>query len=966
MIAVTALGVLGALVLAIVLLTIFDLVRRPTFRRLAVRNALRRKNEALLVVLGSLFGTAIITSAFVVGDTLQASIRDDARTRLGPIDEVALAHRAEVLPDVVTKVTAKPLPDVDGLLSLVTAPVTAASGAGTGAGERAEPAAFLHELEFDAARTFGNRPADTGFADAGPTPSGTEAVIGADLADQLQIGPGDAVQVFVYERTLTFTVRGVVPRLGVAGFHPGFGRSAFNLFVAPGTLDTLAARAPRGSLVPEGRLLVSNRGGVFDGDRLSDAVALELQIRIAGTPGVEVISEKEGTLDFAERQGESFTQLFGLIGGFTVVAGVLLLVNIFVMLAEERKSELGMLRALGLKRNHLVRTFGLEGNLYATVAAAVGALAGVGVGRVVVNATERIFSQDGDPADLRFSVRPTSLLIGFGIGLVISLLTVWGTSIRIGALNVIRAIRDVPAPPRHHHPWRTLLAGAAGLVIGGQVFVSGVNASSPVLALVGPALALWSTVPLLTRFTVRRIAVTLPCSFLLVYSMGAFSLFPRTFDDSGIEVFFVQGIILVFTAVAVVVSNDDQFHRVSDHLSASGRGLASRLGLANPLAKRFRTALLLGMYALIVFVLVFMTVFAAVFQAQAPRVADDVRAGYDLVVDSNPTNPVTTAVLAAQPDVVASAPMVWALAKFETPSHEDSFQRRLSGFDESLLARGVPVLSSRGEQFADDEEAWRAVLASPDLTIVPSDLLEVGGGPPTSTVRVGDRLTVIDPAGGRRRELTVVGINGDVDPAETGAMVAVNTVPTLVDRSFSGRYFVSVRPGADAEQVGLRLQAALVANGVNADTFRALVDDRLRGTAEFIRLLEGFLGLGLLIGIAGLGVVMVRAVRERRREIGMLRAMGFQPRVVRRAFLVEAAFIAVQGIVIGAALGLVTGYSVLSNSSTFGDRALPFTVPWLAIAALSGAALVASMLAVAVPAAQASRIKPAVALRIAD
>ena len=118
--------------------------------------------------------------------------------------------------------------------------------------------------------------------------------------------------------------------------------------------------------------------------------------------------------------------------------------------------------------------------------------------------------------------------------------------------------------------------------------------------------------------------------------------------------------------------------------------------------------------------------------------------------------------------------------------------------------------------------------------------------------------------------------------------------------------------------------------GVQADTFRSLVDDRLSSQAQFISLLEGYLSLGLLIGIAGLGVVMVRAVRERRREIGMLRAMGFGAKVVRRSFMVEATFIAVQGILIGGVLGLVTGYSVLSKSATFGGQPASVHVPWVA------------------------------------
>ena len=54
---------------------------------MALRNIVRRKIEALLVVVGSLLGTAIITAAFVVGDTFDASIRDFGRTDLGPIDE---------------------------------------------------------------------------------------------------------------------------------------------------------------------------------------------------------------------------------------------------------------------------------------------------------------------------------------------------------------------------------------------------------------------------------------------------------------------------------------------------------------------------------------------------------------------------------------------------------------------------------------------------------------------------------------------------------------------------------------------------------------------------------------------------------------------------------------------------------------------------------------------------------------
>src|SRR5204862_5528995 len=81
-------AVLVLLLVATAGVALYDAVRRPTLRRLAMRNVGRRRGEALLVVAGSLLGTAIITASFIVGDSLGASVRDSARTQLGPIDEV--------------------------------------------------------------------------------------------------------------------------------------------------------------------------------------------------------------------------------------------------------------------------------------------------------------------------------------------------------------------------------------------------------------------------------------------------------------------------------------------------------------------------------------------------------------------------------------------------------------------------------------------------------------------------------------------------------------------------------------------------------------------------------------------------------------------------------------------------------------------------------------------------------------
>jgi putative ABC transport system permease protein len=120
------------------------------------------------------------------------------------------------------------------------------------------------------------------------------------------------------------------------------------------------------------------------------------------------------------------------------------------------------------------------------------------------------------------------------------------------------------------------------------------------------------------------------------------------------------------------------------------------------------------------------------------------------------------------------------------------------------------------------------------------------------------------------------------------------------------------------------------------------------------------------VGVAGLGVVMVRAVRERRRTVGVLRALGFPAGVVRRAFLIESSFVALEGILLGTGLSIVTSYLLFHNDDELQAAGGGFPVPWLAIAVLVAATAAASLAATAWPARKAARIRPAVALRIAD
>ncbi|HMC51858.1 MAG TPA: hypothetical protein VKI64_03780, partial [Acidimicrobiales bacterium] len=177
---------------------LYMLARKRILRRLAIRNAVRRPRETALVLLGAMLGTAIITSSYVVGDTLRSSIRRAAYTQLGPVDEAVAGNGSAAGAQVAAAVAKQKPAGIDGTLSLLTVGATVFRG---GASPKAEPHARLLEVDFAEARAFGGDPGATGIS--GATPAGDQAAIGTDLAKTLGATVGDTVTASVYGQQLS-------------------------------------------------------------------------------------------------------------------------------------------------------------------------------------------------------------------------------------------------------------------------------------------------------------------------------------------------------------------------------------------------------------------------------------------------------------------------------------------------------------------------------------------------------------------------------------------------------------------------------------------------------------------------------------------------------------------------------------------------------------------------------------------
>jgi putative ABC transport system permease protein len=976
----TLVGLLGIALLV----AAFIAIRRPFLRKLALRQIARRRGEAVLVVAGSVLGTAIIIGSLIVGDTLNFSVRQSAYKNLGPIDEIVSSSTVAQGDQAAGRIARlRGDPDVDGILTL--RGDQAAVTRGSGSGRTAEPRANVWEVDFAQAAAFRGG-VGTGSGLSGPAPGAGEAVINQDLAKSLGARAGETLTFYLYGRPTPVRVARVVPTEGLAG--AGTGAVARNAFFPPGTLVQAAGAAAAAQAEPRTFTFVSNTGGVEAGNKRSDRVAAKLKAALGplASQGTSVEKPKQDVLKAAEQAGNGLGSLFLFIGSFSIIAGVLLLVNIFVMLAEERKPELGMLRAVGMKRGRLVRSFIIEGSVYALLASLLGILLGLGVGRAVVVVAARIFNSFGDGGfTLAFKFTPISIVNGFAMGFLIAFLTVALTSIRISRVNIIAAIRDLPGEGGRRLKRRWVIASTAAAALLGALSAVAIAGSQGVGVYLYPALAVLALCPLLVRLVPKRWAYTGASLAVLGWGLAANTLRPKVFDDGSTATFIVLGSLLTFSAVFLLSQNQELLTRPLRPLIArpSLGGLATRLAVAYPIARRFRTGAILIMYGLVVFTLVLITMVGNLIDASTDSEVANASGGYAVRADFNPAAPVadpartfTTGRFAGR--VAAVSPLLVAGGKVTdlNPKFTDPLDVVVVGADPSLSRDGLFPLGRRLEGLDDDRAVWQALQSNPGYVLLDPFLGQNGGGPGGVTFRPGDTLTLTNPGTGKAERKTIAGVlkspQGFYGVGGTAGFVSPLITSQAAARAQFGpdaklsSAFVKPAAGVSDQALAADLQGQFLPQSLVATQIRDQVERGSAANRSFFQLMQGFLALGLLVGIAGLGVVMVRAVRERRRTIGVLRALGFQSGTVQRAFLTESSFVALEGILLGTALSLVTSYLLFNNDKDLKSANIGFPIPWTNIGLLVLAAAVASVLATVWPARQASKIRPAVALRIAD
>ena len=1092
-------GIAVGVVLGIILLFAW---RRPLVVRMGLRNIPRRRAQTVLIVFGLTLATIIVTMAFSTGDTMTISIRESAYDGQYRIDHMIAFDEddAAVAADDDRQVSQRVLEDVQ-------AEIAGDDRADGAFGALIEPVGVINldtRLSEPLFWMVGADAADVDAAGAIPDEdweplamSGVgadEIVVSRRAADQLAAEPGHTLRLFAGEQRIDLRVAAIGADTVMTGVFQqdegggtvriGTARAALGDAAAPDMWTFIAIATGNGSLDAgldyadefndglsaflDGRAQ-AERAGLAD-DEIGDYYSAA-----AGSHRLEANDSKADAVANADLFGAVLVLLFLFMGSFSVAAGVLLIFLIFAMLAEERRSEMGISRAIGMQRDHLIQMFMSEGMAYNMGAAVIGVLLGlaVTVGMVqIINTGLEAFG-----FTFRWSVTWQSLITSGGIGVIITFLTMTVSSFRASVLNIVAAIRDLPdsgsasrrrisLPGIFTTPIGLVLlptlpltfifgslfvaiAGASGglrastvprilapawwlmtwraewwpiMLVGGiAVALYGVDRESLFFYMTGVSLAPLGLVMLVTRLGVPGRPLWTAASALVLF----FWLVPNSWHEDvlginlngGPELFVISGMAMTAAGSLLIVFNLETLVRVfSIGLARAGKyAPVLRAAAAYPAASRYRTGMTIAMIGLIVFALVNFTVVNTSFTRSTGT--DDQLAGYaiqaesttlddvsdisqalreagatETLADISKTGALTAGPLSGTPvqtlireewDALANLPVggVGSPRVLELSGDEDeSGNVVLISPDGAFLGDNEIVLQAWVRDYASSADAWEALASGEPVAIagqpaIGEDPFGAGDswgipGVENNTTRLPRQTIRIGYEGGRTVEVAVIGVLPTLSfeafaaPGSGGQTSGpILLVPRAVwdqvlDEPDITRHLVGVQGGADSLEVAQAIESTLF---VQARDLAGEAARNQRLTNAFLRAFQIFIGIGLAAGLAALGVIAVRAVVERRGQIGVLRSLGFRSRMVGLQMLLEMGFIALLGVLLGTALALALAWRLFAED-TFGPG-ISMYVPWGTVIAFAAGAMGAALLLTYLPARQAANTPIAEALR---
>jgi putative ABC transport system permease protein len=468
----------------------------------------------------------------------------------------------------------------------------------------------------------------------------------------------------------------------------------------------------------------------------------------------------------------------------------------------------------------------------------------------------------------------------------------------------------------------------------------------------------------------------------------------------GPEMFLLSGVSLVAAAVWTVMYNADVIVWVVSKMIGRFGSLRPvvKMAIAYPMSARFRTGLTLAMFSLVIFTMMIFAILTNLGNAieDEPDLVSggfDIRSSIDLELPIDDVDAVIAnsgGKLSASDFEVISRQASLRVEARQDGAEDLAFKNaRVRASDDTWLTNNNFELTHWDPAYGSTSaEIWAAVAADSSLAVVNGNMIETGGfgggGEPGSGPALGLKgikanepgeisgvdIKIRPPVGqgvGDSVDAKVIGVlHQFADSFEFGSTDIYMNPDILSEVSSKPVPFTAYKfrlaDDSRAEEITRVLETVFIEHGMTASATAADIAENQSQNAAFNQLFQGFMGLGLLVGVASLGVVSFRAVVERRQSIGMMRALGYKGRMIQIQFLMESGIVAIFGAAIGIGLGALIGWNIFLSISAEADG-LTYSIPWLNVTLIVFIAVVFSLVTTFIPARQASKIKPSEALR---
>ncbi|MBA4148032.1 MAG: ABC transporter permease [Verrucomicrobia bacterium] len=713
--------------------------------------------------------------------------------------------------------------------------------------------------------------------------------LGAKAGDEISLSyfvPGSAQQ--LVERTNVFTVRAIVPMEGIYADRtlmpefPGIAKAEkTENWDAGFTIEMKKLRpkdeayweqfrgTPKAFItLPAGQGLWANRFGDLTAVRYPESAAfaeLETALQKSITPqsvGLSFLPLREGALA-ASAPAQDFGQLFLGFSFFLILAALILMALLFQFGVEQRIRETGTLLALGFRPKQVRNLLLLEGSGIALLGGILGVIGGIFYARAMLAGLTTIWRSATGTSALTFHFTPVTLAIGLSASFIVSVLTIF---------FVLRKQGRQPA--------RELLSS---------------DPTSSELS-VGEKNRNWAE-------------WVFALSVIVALGLVAFALWQQQTANAGI--FFGAGALLLVAGLSGVAAF---LKRIARSSHASDFNL-SALGIRNTTRRRKRSLATMALLASGTFLIVAVGAFRLETSDQLTERSSGTggfallgESAFPVIKNLNETAGREFFGLeeADLPDVSFVSFRVRAGDDASCLNLNSAQTPRLLGVDPDELARRGAFSFAKTVEGATVENPWLLLKATS-----PDEIPAIGDDASITWAmrkKVGDTLDYTDERGNRFKVRIVASVANSI--LQGNLLIDERAFIEKFPGEAGYRMFLIDAPSNNVSEVSQALSRALRDAGleITPAAERLAAFNAVQNT--YLNTFQILGGLGLLLGSAGLGIVVLRNVFERRGEFATLQAIGFRKRALRWLVLNEHAVLLWFGLIIGV---VAAGIAILPN-----------------------------------------------------